>query len=169
MTRGTQQIIHTSTVHTVRKVLFVSHSLKTIRTSDRRQMNDMINEWMAERIETPIRAGVGEWVFGLTDTCGNYFVAMSIQVCQTLQPWRAANDRKACERRLSKHFFTQLLPLVFLDYQRNRINSVTTKQYTVFSSHFSYNCRPNIAIIRLLKGKRLIYIYIYIYTRGLEL
>jgi hypothetical protein len=50
-------------------------------------------------------------------------------------------------------FFTQLLPAVFLDYQRNRKNSLKTRQYTVFSSHFSYKYRPNIVIIRLVTGK----------------
>lgn len=65
MTHGTQQIIHMSTAHTVCKVLFVSHELRTIRTRNRWQMNEIINKWMDEQIGTPIRAGVGEWVYGL--------------------------------------------------------------------------------------------------------
>ena len=50
-------------------------------------------------------------------------------------------------------FFIQIFPVVFLDYQRNRINPVKTKQYTVFSSQFSYMFRLKMVIIRLVTGK----------------
>jgi len=43
-THGTQQIINISTIHIVCRVLFVSHELRIIRTRDRRQMKETINE-----------------------------------------------------------------------------------------------------------------------------